>query len=91
MTDRQLVAGEAYFLLLYEDDEPPIPVIQTLVFDKLTRTDSGEEILPFRYVPPDCSDDIPWFLPADQIDRVLNLCDLATELERVATAGPFKR
>jgi hypothetical protein len=90
MTDRLLIAGETYFLLLYEGSEPPIPVIQTLVFNKRTHTDSGEEILLFRYVPPDSTEDRPWFLPNSEIERVLTLSELARTLERVSRVGPFK-
>ena len=90
MNDRKLVAGKTYFLLLFEGDEPSIPVIQTLVFDKEARADSGEELLLFRYVPPDESEDRPWFLPVGEIDHVLTLGELAKALERVSTVGPFK-
>jgi hypothetical protein len=90
MTDRQLVAGETYFLLLYDGDEPPIPVIQTLVFNKRTRTDAGEDILLFRYVPPDDSEDRPWFLPISEVDRVLTLDELAKALEHASKVGPFR-
>jgi hypothetical protein len=89
MTIRKLVEGETYFLLLFDGDEPAIPVIQTLVFTKQTRTDSGEDILLFRYVPPDESDDRPWFLPVSEIERVQTLEELAATLERVARLGPF--
>lgn len=90
MVKRKLTPGEAYFLLLFGDEEPPIPVIQTLIFDKEAATDSGEPILLFRYIPPDESEERRWFLPAGEIDHVLSLGQLSERLAQLSSrASPF--
>ena len=88
MAKRELTPGEAYFLLLFEDEDPPIPVIQTLIFEKETKTDSGEAILLFRYVPPDASDDKRWFLPVSEIDYLLTLDQLGEKLRHLQPPPP---
>jgi hypothetical protein len=85
-----LVAGTPYFFLFYSDEACSIPVIQTLIFERLAKSDDGIPLMIFRYVSAG-EVDREWFVPADQFDIIKSYSELREELGRISVRVEIPR
>jgi hypothetical protein len=44
--------GQVYFIVMFHDEDLKIPVVQTLIFEKIGKRKNGSEFLLFRQIPP---------------------------------------
>jgi hypothetical protein len=103
MHDKDLVVGEVYFMLTFEDPSMRKPLIITYEYVERATCADGyfEEGFLFKYLPAfryyDDNDDEsfpgdndPTFFSLTQIKSLLNLSDLIVELGKIGESG-YKR
>ena len=71
MNKENLVSGEVYFIVLFDDEELTIPVIQTLIFQKAeVGENSGEQLYLFQEIKPHDKEST-FFVRKDDVDTLV--------------------
>ena len=62
--------GQVYFIVMFHDEDLKIPVVQTLIFDKIGKRENGGEVLLFRQIPPQ-SDGLKFIVEMEHVEQLL--------------------